>query len=119
MNHKYKVGDKGFVRNGLSAYEVALIDPSVEKPLIVKLSHPNGEVAYYQYRIDGRFLRDGNRDAWDLIPPEEFVWVNWLRHPTLGVASVAFDTEEKAKNAPYKNSTWEPIKIAVKTEVPC
>lgn len=118
MNHKFKVGDKGFLRDGKSEYEVMLIDPSVEKSLIVKITASIGDQYYVQHMLNGAAMRSGEESAWDMMPPEEFVWVNWLRHPTLGVATVAFLTEEKANSVDYSKSLWVIIKRAVKMKVP-
>ena len=119
VNHKFKVGDKGFTRDGELKYEVVIIDPSVRMPLIVKLTETHGNESYYACRfIDGRVSNGTYPFSGNLMPPEEYVWVNWLRHPTLGVACPAFMSEQAANEVRYEKSSWTLIKRAVKIKVP-
>lgn len=122
MKYEFKVGDKGPLRNGAGSYEIIAIDHELDRPIVAKIRREHKTKPYITTRlINGQEI--DREDNFDLLPPEEFVWVNWYRHPQLGVASSTFPTEEQAiktwdslrRDTPNR---WALIKLAVKTKVP-
>lgn len=122
MNYEFKVGDKGPLRNNLGTYEILAIDHEIDRPIVVKIYRDRKMQPYATTRLlDGREVsREG---AFDLMPPEEYVWVNWYRHPQVGLTCVSFLTEEQAIRSweGLRKDTlnkWALINLAVKTKVP-
>lgn len=122
MNYEFKVGDKGPLRNNLGTYEILAIDHELDRPIVAKIRRDHKMKPYATTRLlDGREVH--LEGSLDLMPPEEYVWVNWYRHPHVGLACTSFSTEKEAIKTweGIRQDTlneWALISLAVKTKVP-
>lgn len=117
MNHIFKVGDKGKTRDGRD-YEVMLIDPAHHRPIVAKI-RPKPESChqekYLTFFLDGRSTETRcQKWAADLMPPTEYVWVNWSRYKDGSVFMTSYSDEGSALK--FRGPLC--FKSAVKTEVP-
>ena len=109
MNHEFKVGDVGRLRDGVTKYEIIAIVEGMIRPIIVRKD--NGEDIVQRYP-DGRIAKHTDSRT-DLMPPTKIVYDVYYEYvegwSTNGhvASTLTYDNIEQAKKTydKYSNST--------------
>lgn len=117
--YKFKTGDKGNTANGGTYVVLDVNEARKGFVLVAEITSPSGE-----HYVSSDFDVHGRHPYFpDLIPPDQYVWLNWYRSPKGERAwAVSFSTEkqatEHARHMAFYNKHVVVVAVCVKTEVP-